>query len=133
MVAISVVIDQGDDGRREAQALERGVGATGPGVALRVLHTQFASVVRPIIAFIDEAREHDDRQIVVLIPVVIPEHLRYRILHNQIDHLLTAALRDRADVVVARVAMPLQATPSALVPFAVDGPRDSHAEEARDD
>jgi hypothetical protein len=46
---------------------------------------------------------------VVLIPVVVPEHLRYRILQNQIDLVLTAALRTRTDVVVARVRMPLRA------------------------
>ena len=105
----------------------------GPGVALRVLHTQFASVVRPIVAFIHEASERDDRQIVVLIPVVIPRQLRYRILHNQIDHVLTAALRDRADVVVARVAMPLQGAPSAPVPSVVDGTGTGTPEKAGDD
>jgi hypothetical protein len=64
-------------------------------------------VVEPIVAFIDEARSHGDQQIVVLIPVVVPDRLRYRILHNQIDRVLSAALRTRTDVVVARVSMPL--------------------------
>jgi hypothetical protein len=77
-------------------------------VPLQILHTEFASVVEPIVAFIDEAREQDDQQIVVLIPVVIPDRFRYRILHNQIDHVLTAALRARTDVVVARVPLPIQ-------------------------
>ncbi len=45
---------------------------------------------------------------VVLIPVVIPERVRYRFLHNQIDVVLSAALRTRPDVVVARVQLPLQ-------------------------
>jgi hypothetical protein len=69
-------------------------------------------VVKPIVAFIDEARKQSDQQIVVLIPVVVPEHFRYRILHNQIDQVLTAALRTRTDIVVARVSMPLSVTPS---------------------
>jgi hypothetical protein len=47
---------------------------------------------------------------------VIPDHFRYRILHNQIDHVLTAALRTRTDVVVARVSMPLQPPPSEPAP-----------------
>ena len=64
-----------------------------------------------MLAFIDEERADGDQQIVVLIPVVIPDRFRYRILHNQIDHVLSAALRTRTDVVVARVAMPLQAPP----------------------
>jgi sensor domain CHASE-containing protein len=41
--------------------------------------------------------------------------LRYRILHNQIDRVLSAALRTRTDVVVARVAMPLDAPPTSAV------------------
>ena len=74
---------------------------------MRILRTEFTSVVEPIVAFIDEARAQSDQQIVVLIPVVIPDRLRYRLLHNQIDLVLSAALRTRTDVVVARVAMPL--------------------------
>jgi hypothetical protein len=41
----------------------------------------------------------------------VPSRIRYRLLHNQIDLVLTAALRRRADVVVARVRMPLQVPP----------------------
>jgi hypothetical protein len=48
-----------------------------------------------------------DQQIVVLIPIVIPSRWRYRILHNQIDLALSAALRTRSDVVVARVPITL--------------------------
>ena len=119
VIAVSVVIDQGDDGQHEARALEREWAGWNPGVPLRILHTEYASVVQPIVAFIDEAREHNDQQIVVLIPVVIPERLRYRILHNQIDRVLSAALRTRTDVVVARVPMPVQVPPSDLALSAV--------------
>jgi hypothetical protein len=45
---------------------------------------------------------------VVLIPVVRPDRVRYRILHNHIDLVLSRALRSRMDVVVARVPMPLE-------------------------
>jgi amino acid transporter len=108
VVAVSVVNDGGDDDQTDTQALEREWAEWDPGVRLQVLHTEFASVVEPIVAFIDEAREQSDQQIVVLIPVVIPDHFRYRILHNQTDLVLSAALRTRTDVVVARVPMPLQ-------------------------
>jgi len=108
VIAISVVIDQGDEGKRVAESLRAAWSEWDPGVALQILHTEYSSIVDPIVAFIDEAREQSDQQIVVLIPVVIPEHLRYRILHNQIDIVLSAALRARTDVVVARVPMPLQ-------------------------
>jgi hypothetical protein len=39
---------------------------------------------------------------------VRPTKLRYRILHNQIDLVLSAALRGREDLVVARVTVPLE-------------------------
>jgi amino acid transporter len=106
VVAISVVLDQGD-AQGESTSLERDWAAWNPGVPLRILHTEFASVVDPIVALIDDTRAHTDRQIVVLIPVVVPEHRRYRFLHNQIDFVLSTALRSRTDVVVARVRLPL--------------------------
>jgi len=78
------------------------------GVPLRVLHTEYASIVRPVIEFVDEMRsDHADYQIVVLIPVVIPRRLFQRILHNQLDVALSAALRTRTDLVVARVSLSL--------------------------
>jgi amino acid transporter len=107
VMAVSVVIDQSDERRNETQNLQHEWEEWDPGVPLRILHTEFTSVVEPIVAFIDEARERSNQQIVVLIPVVIPDRLRYRILHNQIDLVLSAALRSRTDVVVARVPMPL--------------------------
>ncbi len=79
-----------------------------PGVPLRVLHTEYASIVLPIVAMVDELRARGDREVVVLIPVIIPPKLRYRLLHNQFDLALAAALRRRSDVVVARVPMPLR-------------------------
>jgi amino acid transporter len=118
VVAVSVVMDQGTEEYQGSEELERAWAQWNPGPPLRILHTDFTSVVQPIVAFIDEVREQSDEQIVVLIPVVIPQRLRYRILHNQIDLVLSAALRSRPDVVVARVAMPLQAQPSNAAPSA---------------
>jgi amino acid transporter len=108
VVAVSVVLDNGDDEDSASRALEREWKRWDPGVPLRIVHTEYSSVVEPVVAFIDEAREDSDLQIVVLIPVVVPVRLRYRILHNQIDHVLSAALRSRMDIVVARVPLPLQ-------------------------
>jgi amino acid transporter len=107
VVAVTVVLDGGSEGDAHAESLQHEWGQWDPGVALTVLHTDYASVVDPLCAFIDERRAEDDRQIVVLIPVVIPDRIRYRILHNQIDLVLSAALRSRPDVVVARVQLPL--------------------------
>jgi hypothetical protein len=76
-----------------------------PGVPLRVLHTDYASIVQPILQLVDQLRGGDDYQVMVLIPVVIPEKFRYRLLHNQVDLVLASELRRRPDVVVARVPM----------------------------
>lgn len=109
VVALNVVLDQGDGEPEGTEPLARQWAAWDPGVPLKILYTPYASVVDPIVEFIDEARAESDQQIVVLIPVVIPDHVRYRILHNQIDLVLSAALRARTDVVVARVPMQLEA------------------------
>jgi amino acid transporter len=108
VVAVTVVLDGGDDGQAQAQTFAQAWATWDPGVPLRVLHTEYASVVHPLVAFIDELRSRGDRQIVVLIPVVIPDRIRYRFLHNQIDLVLSSALRSRPDVVVARVQLPLE-------------------------
>jgi amino acid transporter len=89
-----------------------------PGVPLQVLHTDYASIVQPIVRFVDGLLERKDRQLVVLIPVLIPEKFRYRLLHNQIDLVLANELRRRPDLVVARVPMSLlpPAKPEPAVP-----------------
>ena len=79
-----------------------------PGVPLRLLRTEYASVAGPIVAFVDRLRRHHSEQIVVLIPVAAPTKVRYRFLHNHLDLLLTRALRGRPDIIVARVLMPLE-------------------------
>jgi len=109
VVAVTVVLsDGGHDGEPSpAEDLRREWEAWRPGVPLRILHTEYASVVKPIVALIDEERATREEQIVVLIPVVVPTRLRYRILHNHMELLLTAALRTRTDVIVARVPMSL--------------------------
>jgi amino acid transporter len=119
VIAVSVAMDQGDDEQNSAQVLEQEWAQWAPGVPLRILHTEYSSVVKPVVAFIDELRAHNDKQLVVLIPVILPRRFRYRILHNQIDRVLSAALRTRTDIVVARVAMPLEASAHSVA-----GPED---------
>ena len=106
--AVSVVLRTGYDGMRWAAALRRDWRKWDPGVPLVFLHTDYASIVEPICDYIDLIREEQpDDQVVVLIPVVRPDQWRYRLLHNQIDLVLSNALRSREDVVVARVSTPL--------------------------
>jgi hypothetical protein len=109
VVAVTVVLRTGDDAVHWVDSVQHDWRQWDPGVPLRVLRTDYASVVEPIVRFIDGTREeHPDDQIVVLIPVIRPDKLRYRLLHNQIDIVLTRALRSREDVIVARVSVPLK-------------------------
>jgi amino acid transporter len=109
VIAVTVVLQGGDEGTRYIDSLTHQWRTWDPGVPLRVLHNEYSSIVQPIVGFIDQLREHHPGdQIVVLIPVIRPGMLRYRLLHNQIDLVLSSALRDRSDVVVARVTCPLE-------------------------
>ncbi len=109
VVAVTVVLQSTDEATQDAETLQAQWRRWSPGVPLRVLHTEYASVVEPIVSFIDETREaHPDHQVVVLIPVVRPDRWRYRFLHNQVDLVLSSVLRSRTDIVVARVSMPLE-------------------------
>jgi len=130
VVAVTVVLEDAGarDGPEHAAAhttaLQRKWEQWHPGVPLYVLHTEFASVVDPIVTFIDDLRaSHADDQIVVLIPVLIPDRIRYRLLHNQIDVVLSSALRTRTDLIVARVTMPLETTaPAGKARESISGP-----------
>ncbi len=107
-VAVTVVLRSGDDAVSWVDSLQHDWRKWDPGVPLKVLHTDYASVVEPVVTFIDRMRgDHPDDQIVVLIPVIRPDKYRYRLLHNQLDIVLSGALRSREDVVVARVTIPI--------------------------
>ncbi len=101
------VVNESQDRKRHDQELVDEWEKWNPGVRLQIIRTEYASIVSPLIDFIDEMRGNISHQIVVLIPVVVPDHIRYRILHNHIDLVLTAALRTRTDVIVARVKFPI--------------------------
>jgi amino acid transporter len=104
VIAVTVVFDGIGPGQ-PVHDVEAEWAEWNPGVPLQVLHTQYSSIVRPILGLVDELRARRDRQVVVLIPVVVPDRFRYRVLHNQVDLALTSELHKRSDVVVARVPM----------------------------
>ena len=112
VICVTVLADvspDGDDpdGREQARVLQEQWNRWNPGPPLRVLRTEYASAVGPILAFVDQlARDHHE-QIVVLIPVAVPDQARFRLLHNRYDQTLFKALRSRPDIVSARVPMPL--------------------------
>ena len=67
VVAVNVIItDDADDGSQRERELRAQWDRWNPGVPLRVLHTEFASVAGPIVGFIDELSQSRDEQIVVL-------------------------------------------------------------------
>ncbi|MGC1239516.1 MAG: APC family permease [Acidimicrobiales bacterium] len=114
VIAISVIIDPADANQQRESTLKEEWDKWKPGVPLRLLHTDYSSIVAPICNFIDEQLATDDRQIVVLIPVLVPSKLRYRVLHNQLDVILSRDLRKRTDVVVARIQMPFPLLPARV-------------------
>ncbi len=107
VIAVMVVQEDADGSAERVQHVQRQWAQWDPGVPLKVLQTEYASVAEPIVTFIDEFREHHDKDIVVLIPVALPARLWEQVLHNHIDFILTNALRTRPDVISARIAMPL--------------------------
>jgi hypothetical protein len=108
VIAVTVVLEDADGSTGRGRELEQQWARWNPGVPLHVLNTEYASVAEPLVAFIDRLCQQHDKQIVVLIPVVLPDRLRYEFLHNHYDLVLSAALRGHPDVVCARVSMPLE-------------------------
>jgi amino acid transporter len=125
VVAISVVLEEGDEDHERCNSLALEWRRWNPGPELQILHTEYTSIVTPISEFIDKERSKHHEQIVVLIPVLAPSKWRYRILHNQIDLPLSAELRKRTDVVVARVKMPVPTKPARRARSAT--PRSRHS------
>jgi hypothetical protein len=107
VVAVTVVHDETGHDTGRARELHRRWAKWDPGVPLRVLRTEYASVAGPIVAFVETLQRRDQQQIVVLIPVAMPRKLRYTLLHNHFELVLTRALRRYPEVIVARVPMPL--------------------------
>ena len=83
--AVTVVRSGAGEESERVRELQRQWTRWNPGVPLRVLRTEYASVARPIVAFVDRLRRHCNEPVIVLIPVALPDRLRYRFLHNHID------------------------------------------------
>ena len=123
VMAVTVVFDgEAEQGGGHPPDIEAEWASWDPGVELHVLHTEYASLTVPIVEFIEDLLQQTDDQLVVLIPTVIPPRIRYRILHNQIDLVLSSALRRHPDVVVARVAMSITGDPAVDFPGALVQP-----------
>jgi amino acid transporter len=122
VLAVSVLQDEEDADERDA-ALRAQWTSWNPGVPLRVLRTEYASIAGPIVALIDELRERVEGQIIVLLPVVHPDRRRDALLHNHVDRVVAAALQSREDVVVTRVPMGISTHEQGAVQAGDDGDR----------
>jgi len=110
VIAVTVVTDApGQDGD-PARDLQERWRQWNPGPPLRVLRTEYSSVAGPIVAFVDELAARHTKQIVVLIPSVVPDRAFDRLLHNHYDLVLSSALRNRPGVITARAPMRLHVT-----------------------
>ena len=116
MIAVTIVVADPDQSTGHTDSVRHRWDRWNPGVPQRVLHTQYASMAGPVVRFIDNLRQQHDQQIIVLIPVVRPDHLRDRLLHNQIDLVLTRALQTRTDIILTRVTIPPQSRHDAASP-----------------
>ncbi|HEV2375585.1 MAG TPA: APC family permease [Streptosporangiaceae bacterium] len=108
VVAVTVVPQEAEDDSGRAAEVQEQWARWNPGVPLRVLPTEYASVAGPVVAFVDTLRRgHPDDEVLVLIPVALPSKLRYSFLHNHLDLVLSRALRACPDVAVARLPVSL--------------------------
>ncbi len=105
VIAVTVVMA---DDEEAGQELERHWREWNPGVELKVLHTEYHSMVRPLVGYIDSLHPSPRRKVVVMIPVVVPHRFWHTMLHNHLDRGLTQALAHRHDVVVARIPLLLK-------------------------
>ncbi|MGC8488300.1 MAG: APC family permease [Clostridia bacterium] len=105
VLAVTVIFDpEPGQSLTEEQVQERWQ-AWNTGVRLVVLHSQFHSVVRPLVRFISSLERREGSRILVLIPEVIATNPLQGLLHNRMGRILRRALERRTDVVVGTVPM----------------------------
>jgi amino acid transporter len=114
VIAVTVVIDAPGQQGDPARGIQEQWARWNPGPPLKVLRTEYSSVAAPILAFLDELHAQREEQIVVLIPVAVPDRARYRLLQNHYDLVLSNALRDRPYIIAARVPMSLHVTKEGI-------------------
>ncbi|MDF2836776.1 MAG: amino acid permease [Paenibacillus sp.] len=92
--------------REEEAAFQEKWSKWQPDVRLVTLHSQYRSVIQPLMKFIDvverKARE-SDYQVSVIIPQFIPKKGWHNVLHNQTSFYIRARLLYRKDVIVTTV------------------------------
>jgi hypothetical protein len=85
----------------------------GMGIPLTVLKSNYRSVVKPLLDYLDELREHNPDQVVtVVLPEFIASRWWHHLLHNQTAFLIKGALLFRPGVIVTSVPHHLGRTPA---------------------
>lgn len=106
VIAVAVVFEPEDDAAR--QELEAAWEQWAPPVRLVTLQSQYHSVVRPLVRFINSLERKAGERLFVLIPEMVPTGRLTGLLHNRMGSLLAAALRRRTDIVIGMVPMHLE-------------------------
>ncbi len=78
-----------------------------PPVRLVILKSQYQSVIRPLLRFINSIERHANQRILVLVPEVVPDSLGSMLMHNRLGTAIANALKKRTDVVIGMVPMHL--------------------------
>ena len=104
VIALAVFFEEDE---QDLQVLEAAWEKWAPPVRLVTLQSQYHSVVRPVVRFINSLERQKGERLVVLIPEMVPTGRLTGLLHNRLGSLLAAALRRRTDIVIGMVPMHL--------------------------
>lgn len=108
VIAVTVLFEEPGDSdsvRHREEQLQKAWEDWNPPARLVVLRSQYHSVVRPLLRFINTLERHATQRVLVLIPEVVPDGLGASVLHNRLGGVITRALRKRTDVVIGTVPM----------------------------
>jgi len=102
VIAVSVVFSAAEE-----RALDEAWANWNPGVRLITLRSEYRSIVRPILRFLDSVDVRGQESVLVLIPEVVPRTVWQALLHNQMGAILQRACRNQAGYTVARLPIRL--------------------------
>jgi len=99
VIAVSVEIDQ-----RATEKIRERWKQWGMGIPLTVLKSNYRSVVKPLLDYLDDFLEKNPEQVItVVLPEFIPSRWWHHLLHNQTAFLIKGALLFRPGVIVTSV------------------------------
>ncbi len=104
VIAVAVFFEED---LKDLKDLEEAWERWAPEVRLVTLQSQYHSVVRPVVRFINSLERQRGERLVVLVPEMVPTGRLTGLLHNRLGSLLAAALRRRTDIVIGMVPMHL--------------------------